>query len=164
LHGDASPYTSEENVEKIVEELEKWSHGSPLDVLKFDLGEIIFDIQENSPKEMTCTLCRRFLVKLASGLAEKKGAKALITGETSGRDFRNFNIEDSSTELPVLRPLIGFSEQEIRNRCEKLDGEYILKKDICKAKVEDIEIEDVDKIETYLDLDEIVKEKMGDLI
>jgi len=134
IHGNMGPYAPEENMEKALGELEKWSYGSPVKLLEFDHGNNIFNLSENCEKGYVCTLCKRILYRVASKVAEREGCKAIITGDYLYGDMETMKFEDPVVELPVIRPLIGLDKNKIRSKCENIAGKFILKDYECKGK------------------------------
>lgn len=166
LHGDISPYRSEEKVMEALKELEKWSYGAPLKFMEFDFGEELLQLQENGLRELTCILCRRFLLRLASKIASKRDFKVIVSGESSSESFQNFKVEGLATDLPVLRPLVGFTQDEIRKRCEEIASEPLLAKEECKAKSEissRVSQEEIEKVEDKLNFEGLLKEKFQEV-
>lgn len=162
LHGDISPYRSERKVKKAFKELKKWDYGEPLELIKFDFGEELFQFEENATREFICILCRRFLIKLASKIASQGDFKAMVSGEASDEPFRNFKIEDLETSMPVLRPLVGFTKEEIRRTCKAIGGDPLLKKEECKAKKETtgkVSEEEIKNLEEKLNFEGALEEK-----
>ena len=60
---------------------------------------------------------RRFMVRIASAVAEKRDCLALITGESVGQvasqTLPAMVCTDAVADLPVLRPLCGMDKEEI---------------------------------------------------
>ncbi len=60
---------------------------------------------------------RRMMLRVANALAERLGAKAIVTGEdlgqVSSQTLDNIATIDEVSKLPVLRPLIGMNKSEI---------------------------------------------------
>ena len=60
---------------------------------------------------------RRFIMRAAESLANRRRIPALVTGESVGQvasqTLKNINLISSATQLPILRPLIGMDKEEI---------------------------------------------------
>jgi thiamine biosynthesis protein ThiI len=74
-----------------------------------------------------CVLCKRLMLKVAKAVALKKGAEAIVTGESLGQvasqTLQNIRSEQSGLEFPVLRPLIGLDKLEIEAIAKRI-GTY----------------------------------------
>jgi thiamine biosynthesis protein ThiI len=75
------------------------------------------EIQKNCPEELFTIIMRRFMMKVASEIAENNACSALITGESIGQvasqTIEAISCTDAAAEQPVLRPLIGMDKEEI---------------------------------------------------
>ena len=166
IHGKMGPYAEEENIEKALEELKKWSHGSPIELLEFNHGDKIFNISESSEKGYVCTLCKRYLYKLASRISERKGCKAIITGDHLYEDMDMMKFEDSAVEIPIIRPLVGMDESKIRSKCEDIAGKSLLKGDKCEAKDRGnskVNKEKLEEIESRINIKSMVEEGIEEM-
>jgi len=80
-------------------------------------GQILRSFVEQAPRELTCVLCKRAMLKVAEQIAGKVRAEAIVTGESLGQvasqTLTNLRIIDQASNLPVLRPLIGMDKVEI---------------------------------------------------
>jgi thiamine biosynthesis protein ThiI len=60
---------------------------------------------------------RRFMMRIAEGIARKEGCGALITGESLGQvasqTMQAIGCTDCVATMPVFRPLIGMDKTEI---------------------------------------------------
>jgi len=90
-------------------------------------GEVQKRIITTTPQGLRVVLYRRFMMRIASRLARRHGAKALVTGEVVGQvasqTLDNLVTIDAAAELPVLRPLIGFDKEQITAEAKAL-GSY----------------------------------------
>ncbi|HOT93335.1 MAG TPA: tRNA uracil 4-sulfurtransferase ThiI [Anaerolineae bacterium] len=66
---------------------------------------------------VTTVVFRRFIMRVAERIAERRHCLALVTGESVGQvasqTLPNINLISRATTLPILRPLIGFDKPEI---------------------------------------------------
>lgn len=125
LHFHAYPYTSRASIEKaqkIVKVLNKYQYSSKLYLIPF--ANIQKEILLKTPTKLRVVLYRRFMFRIAQKIAEKEGAKAIITGESIGQvasqTLENIKIIEEVTHLPVLRPLIGQDKEEIIDQAKKI--------------------------------------------
>jgi thiamine biosynthesis protein ThiI len=69
-------------------------------------------------------LYRRQMARISCALAERLGAKALVTGDSLGQvssqTLPNMTAVDDTVELPVLRPLLTWDKREIMGRAAAL--------------------------------------------
>jgi thiamine biosynthesis protein ThiI len=70
---------------------------------------------------------RRFMMRLAQRIAERVGAKAIVTGENLGQvasqTMEAMATTQAVTTLPVLQPLVGMDKEEIV-RCARKIGTF----------------------------------------
>jgi len=122
------PYTSERAKEKVIELakiISTYSGRINLHVVPFT--DIQMHIYEKCPHAQLTIIMRRIMMKIAESIAEKKGALALVTGESIGQvasqTIQSLATTNNVCNMPVFRPLIGFDKQEIVDISEKI-GTY----------------------------------------
>lgn len=128
VHFHSYPYTSERAKEKVItlaKELSAYCCGMKLFIVPFTEPQLT--IHEKCPEEFGTIIMRRFMMRIAAKLAEKEGARALITGESIGQ-VASQTIEalcctDTVVDMPVFRPLIGNDKIEIIRIAERI-GTY----------------------------------------
>lgn len=129
LHFHSYPYTSERAREKVTDLakiLSKYTQGVRLNVVS--VTHIQEEIHEKCAPELMITLLRRFMFRIAERYAEKIGAQCLITGESLGQ-VASQTIEGMTSSnavvsnMPVLRPLVGFDKNEIIEKSKQI-GAY----------------------------------------
>jgi thiamine biosynthesis protein ThiI len=100
----------------VVKRLHKWHVGREMQVYVYRHDQNLVAFRKVALK-FTCILCRRMMYRVANALASIVGAKAIVTGENlaqvASQTLQNLNVIDQASELPVLRPLIGFDKEEI---------------------------------------------------
>jgi thiamine biosynthesis protein ThiI len=120
-----------------------------------------------------CVLCRRMMLRVAGALAQREGARALVTGESLGQvasqTLQNIATEYPAAPVPILRPLIGLDKQEIVEIAKKI-GTYeisiqpgncctaVPERPATRAVLADIEAE-----EARLDIDAMVQKTLDGL-
>ena len=129
VHFDNRPFTSDNEVEKalcLMRQLDK-ALGKESQRLLVPHGKAQAEFAKCCRRNMECVLCRRMMLRVAEKLAKKHDAGFIVTGESLGQvasqTLANINVEERSTSLPVLRPLIGFDKVEIE-RIAKSIGTY----------------------------------------
>lgn len=118
LHFHSHPYvsrTSQEKAKELVEILNRYQYTSRLYLIPF--GELQREIVLNVQAPYRVVLYRRFMMRIAGRIAQREGAKALVTGESLGQvasqTLENLAVIEEASPLPVLRPLIGMDKEEI---------------------------------------------------
>ena len=112
------PYTSDDalaKVERLAELLARYVPDARLCSLSFTaLHE---RIRQRARNRFATLLLRACMMRAAARVARRTGAVALITGESLGQVASQTGeaiaFTDSTSELPVLRPLIGMDKEEI---------------------------------------------------
>lgn len=141
---------------------------------KLDLFAVPHYLFESATLEIgkeNLVLFRRFMLKIAEKIAEKEGAKALITGDSLGQvasqTIENLQSVDSAVNMLVLRPLIGLDKEEIISVAKKI-GTYepSIKpyKDCCsiitrKAKTK-TRAENLEEIEKRINIEKVIDETL----
>ena len=118
VHFFSPPYTSQQALEKVcslARELTGWCGRMTLHIVPFT--EIQEAIRRDCPEDHFTLIMRRFMMRLAEGVARRTGAKALVTGECLGQvasqTMDALTVSDQACQLPVLRPVIGKDKEEI---------------------------------------------------
>jgi len=81
-----------------------------------DASEIISSCQRN----LACVISRRVMFRVASEIAGREGAHAIVTGDVVGQKASQtlhnlFATDSAAVGLPVIRPLVGMNKNEIEN-------------------------------------------------
>ncbi|MFA7636191.1 MAG: tRNA uracil 4-sulfurtransferase ThiI [Monoglobales bacterium] len=112
------PYTSERAKEKVIalaEILQEYAGKMPLHIAPFT--EIQMEIKDKCPSEQLTIIMRRFMNRISQRVAEKVGAKVLITGESLGQvasqTMQSMVVTSEVATIPILRPLVGLDKVEI---------------------------------------------------
>lgn len=118
VHFYSFPFTGEKSKAKVVDlcrVLAAWAGRITLHVVPFT--EIQTKIMERCEESLRVTVARRMMFRIAEELAVRRGALALITGESVGQvasqTLESIRAVNAVTTLPVLRPLAGFDKVEI---------------------------------------------------
>lgn len=128
IHFCSPPYTSERAKEKVIELrniVEKYATDIKLYIVPFT--EIQMEIHRLCPAEFMITIMRRFMMRIATIVANGAECKAIITGESLGQVASQTVESMTSTEdcagLPIFRPLVAFDKEETMNLARKI-GTY----------------------------------------
>jgi thiamine biosynthesis protein ThiI len=118
LHFHSFPYTGVRAQEKVIE-LAKLIRGYAPDInlIFATFTRIQKAIHDKCPNQYLITIMRRFMMKIACVVAQKRGCGAVITGESLGQvasqTIESLTSTNAVADRPVLRPLIGFDKSEI---------------------------------------------------
>ncbi|WP_283170410.1 tRNA uracil 4-sulfurtransferase ThiI [Curtanaerobium respiraculi] len=114
--------TSEFLVDDIAHLLERT--GCIARVYMVPFGNYQREIAVSCPPELRIILYRRLMFRVAERIAQREGAKALVSGESLGQvasqTIENILVTNAVVGLPVFRPLIGSDKQEIISDAEQL--------------------------------------------
>lgn len=98
----------------LVRVLARWQPRTRLWVVPF--APVQLAVRDAGRDAYRTVLYRRMMQRIATRLAEREGAVALVTGESLGQvasqTAENLRCIGAVTDLPVLRPLIGFDKHE----------------------------------------------------
>ncbi|MFP4079307.1 MAG: tRNA uracil 4-sulfurtransferase ThiI [Ectothiorhodospira sp.] len=104
--------------------VERWAGGTRPRLFVVDFRDPVADLKATLPEELWQVLIKRLMYRAACGIAHHIQAQALVTGEAlsqvSSQTLSNLNSIDAASDLPVLRPLIGFDKQEIMDRAREI--------------------------------------------
>ena len=125
VHFFSFPYTSQQAKEKVIELgniLTRYCGRMTLEVVPFT--HIQEEIRDKCPEEYFTLIMRRFMMRIAQGIAKDCKAAAIVTGENLGQVASQTMEAMASTQavirLPVLQPLIGMDKEEIVQLSRKI--------------------------------------------
>lgn len=128
VHFHSYPFTSKKAEEKVIElakVLSRYACQIKLHLVPFT--EIQTAIAGSGQESLTITLMRRSMLRIASLLAERSGALAIVTGDSLGQvasqTLASMNVIGRATELPILRPLVMSDKEDIISQARKI-GTY----------------------------------------
>jgi thiamine biosynthesis protein ThiI len=171
LHFSGMPLTGPESIYKayaLARELSKFQGESRLFVVPF--GKTQQALKTSGADRLQIVAQRRLMLKTAESLARRLNAPALITGDSLGQvasqTLQNITALDDAVSLPILRPLLGMDKTEIMAEAQRLGTLSISElpdEDCCSLltprRVETrAKIDDLRRIESRLDADEIAEE------
>ncbi|MFW5887979.1 MAG: tRNA uracil 4-sulfurtransferase ThiI [Bacteriovoracia bacterium] len=120
----AYPFVGSEVKDKIIELLKVLSRTqrfSPLYIIPF--GKIQQKIAENCKPSFRTLLIRKAMIECSTILANRINALGLVTGDALGQvssqTLENIRFLDKSAPIPILRPLIGMTKEEIISLAHK---------------------------------------------
>ncbi len=101
-----------------------WSYGSRPRLFTLGFAESVEALREKVRPGYIQVVLKRLMYRAASGVAEKLGAEALVTGEALGQvssqTLKNLRAIEPAASLPVFQPLIGFDKEQIIKRARVL--------------------------------------------
>ena len=176
VHFFSFPYTSEAAKEKVIElarQLTKYCGKMTLEVVPFT--HIQEEIRDKCPEEFFTLVMRRFMMRISQRIADSNGCRALVTGENLGQvasqTMDAMGVTEAVTDLPILRPLIGFDKTEIIARAREIgtfETSILPYEDCCtvftprhprtKPKLSELE-----EIEQALDVEGLVEEAFANI-
>jgi len=125
VHFHGAPFQDRSSIEKsmdLARVLADFQGFARLHLVAF--GEIQRRIVAAAPRPYRVVLYRRMMLRIASALAERIGALALVTGESLGQvasqTLENMTVIGAAAERPVLRPLVGMDKAEITEQAERI--------------------------------------------
>jgi len=128
VHFSGRPYTGPESIYKSyahVAQLDRFQGRSRLFVVPF--GAVQRRIAAAGAGRLQVLSQRRLMVRVASALARREGAEALVTGDSLGQvssqTLHNLGVVEHAADLPVLRPLVAWDKSEIVGEAKEI-GTY----------------------------------------
>jgi len=125
VHFHAHPIVSSASREKAAElaaHLTRYQARAALMLVPF--GNLQREIVANTARPLRVVLYRRFMMRIASALAVRVGASALVTGESLGQvasqTLENMMVIERAASFPILRPLVGMDKNEIVDQAREL--------------------------------------------
>ncbi|MCB2290094.1 tRNA 4-thiouridine(8) synthase ThiI [Clostridium sp. CS001] len=120
------PYTSErakDKVKQLANILKEYTGKLTLYVVPFT--EIQMQIIEKCREDELTIIMRRFMMRLACGLAEKLNINSVTTGESIGQvasqTMEGLVVSDDVSDRPVFRPLVAMDKVDIMEVSRKID-------------------------------------------
>ncbi|MEK5325302.1 tRNA uracil 4-sulfurtransferase ThiI [Aeribacillus sp. FSL M8-0254] len=126
IHFFSPPYTNERAKQKVMDLVEKLTEfGGKIVLHIVPFTEIQVIIQQKILENYTMTSTRRMMLKIADEIRKKRGALAIVTGESLGQvasqTLESMYAINEVTTTPILRPLISMDKNEIIEIAEKID-------------------------------------------
>lgn len=171
IHFHSYPYTSDRAKQKVIDlakQLTRFGGKIRLHVVPFT--EIQTEINKHCYESYTITIMRRFMLRIAEAVAKKNKALALVTGESLGQvasqTLQSMTAINAVTNMPILRPVIGWDKTEIIDISKKIDTyetSILPYEDCCtiftpKAPKTRPDVEVCEYLETKLNVEQLVQE------
>ena len=173
VHFYSYPYTSPEAREKVLELaklLTPWCGRLTVHVVPFT--HIQEALRRSCPEDYFTLLMRRFMMRIAEGVARRTGCRAVVTGESLGQvasqTMDAMAVTGAVTALPIFRPLVGMDKEEavrIARKIGTFETSILPYEDCCTVFTPRHprtrpRLEDVEAIEEPLDMEGLVKEAL----
>ena len=173
VHFYSYPYTSPEARQKVLdlaELLTPWTGRLTVHVVPFT--RIQEELRRSCPEDYFTLLMRRFMMRIAEGVARRTGCHAIVTGESLGQvasqTMDAMAVTGAVTQLPVFRPLVGMDKEEVVRLARKIgtfETSILPYEDCCTVFTPRHprtrpRLEDVEAIEAPLDVEGLVKEAL----
>lgn len=178
IHFESYPYTSPQAKEKAVELAQILSEYNGTTNLYFaNIAHIQETIHENCHPDYMITLVRRFMLRIAERLAMRHYCGCIVTGESlaqvASQTIESMTVIGNAMEsdLPLLKPLVGFDKQETVEIAKKI-GSYDISirpyDDCCTVFLPDSpvikpKLEKVLREESKLDVEALIEECMANI-
>ena len=174
VHFFSFPYTSQQALDKVVElaqELTDYCGRMTIEVVPFT--HIQEEMRDKVPEEYFTLVMRRFMMRIATRIAEANGASAIVTGENLGQvasqTMEAMASTQAVTHLPVLQPLIGMDKEEIITIARKIgtfDTSILPYEDCCTVFTPrhprtHPKLSEVEAAESALDIEGLVEEALA---
>ena len=125
VHFCGRPFTGPESIYKSyaqAAQLDRFQGGSRLHIVTF--GKAQRQLAAAGAGRLQVMAQRRLMVRVAAALARRERAEALVTGDSLGQvasqTLHNMRVVDEASDLPVLRPLLGWDKAEIMREAEDI--------------------------------------------
>ena len=125
VHFFSYPYTSNEAKEKVIDLarlLTPWCGRLTVHVVPFTA--IQEELRRSCPQELFTLVMRRFMMRISEKVAQRCGARALVTGECLGQvasqTMEAMAVTGAVASLPILRPVVGMDKEDIVKIARKI--------------------------------------------
>jgi tRNA uracil 4-sulfurtransferase len=174
VHFHAYPLVSAASLEKaseLVAQLTRYQTRSTLALVPF--GMLQREIVARSERPLRVVMYRRFMMRIASALAVRFRARALVTGESLGQvasqTLDNLAVIENAARLPVMRPLLGMDKNEIVEQARAIgtfETSILADQDCCTLFVPEhpethARLAEVEAMETRFDVDQMVEDAVS---
>ena len=127
IHFESFPYTSPQAKEKAISLAKVLAeYNGEMNLYVVNIASIQDAIHENCHPDFMITLVRRFMLRIAQRIAHQNKLQAIVTGESLGQvasqTIESMSVIGSvlSSDLPLLKPLVGFDKQETVEIAKKI--------------------------------------------
>jgi thiamine biosynthesis protein ThiI len=125
VHFSGRPFTGPESIYKAYAQaarLDRFQYDSRLFIVGF--GQAQRELATAGAGRLQVLAQRRLMVRVAGALARREGCQALVTGDSLGQvasqTLHNLHVVERASELPLLRPLLGWDKSEITAEAKEI--------------------------------------------
>jgi tRNA uracil 4-sulfurtransferase len=125
VHFHSVPYldrSSQRKTREIVRRLTEYQPDARLVLVPF--GDVQREVVTHVAPPPRVVLYRRLMLRIASEIARRLGAEALVTGDCLGQvasqTLANLAVVEAAATLPLFRPLIGMDKLEVIDEARRL--------------------------------------------
>ncbi|SDX07916.1 thiamine biosynthesis protein ThiI [Paenibacillus sp. PDC88] len=128
VHFFSFPFTSQKAKDKVIELARILAdHAGEVKLHLVPFTEVQTSFTKTGQDNLMITLMRRSMLRIATQLAEREGALAIVSGDSLGQvasqTLGSMNVIGRATDLPLLRPLVMMDKSEIVKIAEDI-GTY----------------------------------------
>ncbi len=126
VHADIKPYADNQETKTFLSIAQHLSTimQRPITTFTVSHGQALKSYSNKANKRYTCIFCKRMLLRYADEIAKRKGANALVMGDSLGQvasqTLQNIRVIDAVTTYPILRPLLGLDKEDIIYHAKKM--------------------------------------------
>ena len=97
--------------------LSAWCPGRGIPLWIVNIEPFFDAMTASCDRHYTCLFCKRFMMRVAEGVAEQNNLEGIVSGENLGQvasqTLQNMGVITTAVKLPVLRPLLTYDKEEI---------------------------------------------------
>lgn len=125
IHFHSFPFTSERSLQKVLDLAQILAdYTGRVHVHVVNFTPIQETLYEKGEENLLTILMRRYMMRIAEGVAREAGCQALATGESIGQvasqTMPSLVVTDETATMPVFRPLICFDKQETIDLAQRI--------------------------------------------
>jgi len=125
VHFHSYPFTGEQSKDKVIALAQRLAYyGGQIRLHLVPFTELQTKLAQSGQEHLVITLMRRAMLEIAERLAERRGALAIVTGDSLGQvasqTLGSMNVIGRQTKLPLLRPLVMMDKLEIIRVAERI--------------------------------------------
>ncbi len=126
IYFHSPPYVSIKARQKVIDlagKLAEYSGETKLHIVNFTDIQLL--LKEKTSEHKLTLLMKRNMIRIACMLADEERMQALVTGDSVGQvasqTLASMHAIDSASSYPILRPLSGYSKDEIIRIAKKIE-------------------------------------------
>ncbi|MHA1451297.1 MAG: hypothetical protein ACTSRD_00360 [Promethearchaeota archaeon] len=114
-----------QKITKVVMHLKKLTSRSLISYV-VDHQKTLQEFLERGKRKLTCVLCKSYMLYSANLLAKQTHSEFIVNGDILGEQasqtLQNMSvIQKSMSEIPVIRPLVGFEKKDVLKLSHELE-------------------------------------------